>query len=300
MGHPLKRLLIVALAGVAVAAFAVWRSLDSAAAVAARRPETHPQTTWAACNRNALNSEPSTFHPLSDQAAAALVTPEPESRRYNARPYTVGGQLLPSINTDVPTSAQIARFRSSRVSDGRTVLEFNPYFRFVDGRDGLRNPTTDELIQWAAHKWGIPENWLRAEYTVESYWNGFQLGDRASVSPSSYQRYPIAARIPGSHDVYESMGITQVKWIADNSVGAGTEPLRWESTAFNIDYQAATVRFYFDNPQRARSQWGTRRTLRASRGAASAAGTSHTHGGTAGKPNTSQRFSTLWRSGSGC
>jgi hypothetical protein len=52
------------------------------------------------------------------------------------------------------------------------------------------------------------------------------------------------------------MGITQVKWIPDNSVGAGTEPLRWESTAFNIDYQAAMVRFYYDNPEGARSSWG--------------------------------------------
>jgi hypothetical protein len=28
-------------------------------------------------------------------------------------------------------------------------------------------------------------------------------------------------------------------------VGAGTEPLRWRSTAFNLDYYAATVRFYY-------------------------------------------------------
>jgi hypothetical protein len=54
------------------------------------------------------------------------------------------------------------------------------------------------------------------------------------------------------------MGITQVKWIVDNSVGAGTEPLRWESTAFDVDYQAAMVRFYYDNPLRARSSWGDR------------------------------------------
>ena len=42
------------------------------------------------------------------------------------------------------------------------------------------------------------------------------------------------------------MGIAQVKWSPDGSVGAGTEPLRWESTAFNLDYYAATVRYYYD------------------------------------------------------
>ena len=246
----------MAAVALAVAAYVAWRSFDSPAALAARRLESHPQTAWAACNRNAREPKPSTFLPLSDRAAASLVTPEPETRGNNARPYSVAGRSLPPLNDYVPTDSQVARFRSSRVGDGRTVVEFNPYFRYVDGRDGLRKPSTDDLIQWAAHKWGVPENWLRAEYVVESYWNGFQLGDEAAVSPRWYQRYPIQARVPRTDDVYESMGITQVKWIADNSVGAGTEPLRWESTAFNIDYQAAMVRFYYDNPQGARSSWG--------------------------------------------
>ena len=90
---------------------------------------------------------------------------------------------------------------------------------------------------------------------MESYWDGFHLGDETAVSANWYHQYPVQARIPNSDNVYESMGITQVKWIADNSVGAGTEPLRWQSTAFNIDYQAAMVRFYYDNPRGARTSW---------------------------------------------
>ena len=239
-----------------VAADAFRRSFDPPSALAARAAELHPQTAWAACSRNARNGKPSTFRPLSDRAAASLITREPELRVDNAAPYRIGALSHPSLNAYIPTTAMLARFRSSRVSDGRTVLQFNPYFRYVDGRDGLNHPSTDDLIQWAAHKWGIPEDWLRAEDVVESYWNGFQLGDQAAVSPARYRRYPPQARIPGSGDVYESMGITQVKWIADNSVGAGTEPLRWESSAFNVDYEAAMVRFYYDNPLEARSGWG--------------------------------------------
>jgi hypothetical protein len=250
-----KPLLLVALGLAAVGAYELWPSHDFTA-LAARPAEFHPQTSWAPCNRNAHNDKASTFRPLSDRAAAARVTHEPDSRRDNLRPYRVGARPLPSLNAYVPTGAQLARFRSARVSDGRTVLRFNPYFRYVDGRDGIHQPSTDDLMQWAAHKWGIPEDWLRAEYVVESYWNGFQLGDEAAVSPAWYERYPIQARIQDRHEVYESMGITQVKWIPDNSVGAGTEPLRWESTAFNIDYQAAMLRFYYDNPQGARSRWG--------------------------------------------
>ena len=52
--------------------------------------------------------------------------------------------------------------------------------------------------------------------------------------------------MPGDSTDYESLGIAQIKWAPNGSVGAGTEPLRWESTAFNLDYYAATVRYYYD------------------------------------------------------
>ena len=225
----------------------------------AERPATdeqHPQSTWAACNRNAHTSKPSTFTPLPDAEAAVLVTPEPESRPFNGRAYSIGATRYPAANDYVPTTAQIQRFRASRITTGEPVLRFNPYFRFVDGRDGLRDPSTDDLIQWSAHKWGIPEDWLRAEYVLESYWNQFQLGDDGPVSQSWYDLYPLQARVPHSLVVYRSLGITQVQWKPDGSVGPGSEPLRWESTAFNLDYQAAMVRFYYDNPSGARSAWG--------------------------------------------
>jgi hypothetical protein len=238
-----------------IAGAAVWRGLSTSEAIPLR-PERHPQTDWAPCNRNAHNRRPSSFKPLSDRAAAALVTPQRESRPDNSRPYRIAGRSYPSTNSYVPTARQLARFRRSRTSNGQRVTRFNPYLAYVDGRDGLRHPSTDDLIQWAAHKWGIPENWLRAEYVQESYWNSFQLGDEAHVNSGWYRRYPVQARVPGHLDVFQSMGLTQVKWIPDGSVGAGTEPLRWESTAFNVDYQAATIRFYYDNPMGRRSEWG--------------------------------------------
>jgi hypothetical protein len=43
------------------------------------------------------------------------------------------------------------------------------------------------------------------------------------------------------------LGISQIKWRPPPStLGAGTEPLRWKSTAFNLDYYGATVRFFYD------------------------------------------------------
>jgi hypothetical protein len=146
----------------------------------------------------------------------------------------------------MPSSGELASFYAARNQYGESNLQFNPLFRYVDGRDGLSNPSTDDLIQWVAHKWGIPEDWIRAQIVVESYWRMSTVGDRASVPSAWYNLYPPAARIAGTGEVYESMGIAQVKWEPDGSVGAGTEPLRWESTAFNLDYYAATVRYYFD------------------------------------------------------
>ena len=244
-------LLIIGIVAAAAVIFGVGKS-------AAKRPaegRADPQTAWAACNRNAHNSKPSTFVPLSDAAAAALVTPEPETRPLQRSPVHRRGKRYPGANEYVPTTAQIEQFRSARTSSGQPVLQFNPYFRYVDGRDGMHDPTTDELIQWSAHKWGIPEDWLRAEYVQESYWNQFQLGDEHTVPRSWYDLIRAGPR-PETLEVYRSLGITQVQWTPDGSIGPGSNPLRWESTAFNLDYQAAMVRFYYDNPGGARTSWG--------------------------------------------
>jgi hypothetical protein len=209
-----------------------------------------------ACNRNANSKAPSTFTPLTDAAAAALVTPEPETRPDNSRAYSIGGVSYPAPNFYVPSAAQIARFQAAKDVNGEPILKLNPYLRYVDGRDGLHDPSTDELIQWAAHKWGIPEDWLRAEYVLESYWNQWMRGDLNPVSASAYDKFPQQARVPGTHEVYESLGITQVRWDPAGDFGAGTEPLRWLSTAFNVDEQAAMVRFFYDDPERSRNAWG--------------------------------------------
>src|SRR3954454_4631479 len=245
----------------AVSAVAVFGLLAIERAVRSRAEvpvaaERHPATRWAQCNRNAGTPRPSTFTPLPDARAAARVTHRPEIRPYNARPFTIAGIRYGPATTYVPTDAELQASRQARTSLGQPVLELNPYLRFVDGRDGLPAPSTDDLIQWSAHKWGIPEDWLRAEFVQESQWSQFQLGDELDVSAAWYQLAPPQARVPGSRSVYTSLGITQVKWIPDGSVGPGTEPLRWKSVAFSLDYQAATLRLYYDDPGGARTAWG--------------------------------------------
>lgn len=172
--------------------------------------------------------------PLSDSAAAALVTPQPENRPANA-----------AANDYLPTTAQLAAFHADQ-QQARAHGDYNPLTRYVTGRPGIKDPSTDELIQWVSHKWGIPTDWIRAEMVVESDWHQSQLGDPATVSARWFRLYPGYSRIGHGAVVYQSLGIAQEKWIPDGSVGAGTEPLRWQSTAFSLDYYAATVRYYYD------------------------------------------------------
>ena len=70
--------------------------------------------------------------------------------------------------------------------------------------------TTDEILQWVAHKWGIPEDVVRAVAVNESSWKMSMLGDRRTVS--NPLAYPAQSRIAGTSDVYQSLGIMQIKW----------------------------------------------------------------------------------------
>jgi hypothetical protein len=182
------------------------------------------------------------YRPRSDKAAAACVAHTSEAIPANR-----------SANDYVPSDSELRTFLSARNQNGETPEQYDFYAKFVTGRPGLRNPTTDELIQWASYKWGIPTDWLRAQYAKESHWRQDSMGDLHKERPRWRSQFPRLS-CPNASECYESLGIAQVKWHPWND--EGTEPLRWKSTAFNIDYQAAKLRFYYDNPYGKRSAWG--------------------------------------------
>jgi hypothetical protein len=112
-----------------------------------------------------------------------------------------------AANQRVPTADEIAAFRAA--SD-------NPYRDHVTG---AFTGTTDELIQWAAWKWGLDEDMVRAEAAQESWWHENAVGDNG-----------------------ESFGLMQIR----AKYHPGTFPLSRESTAFNLDYYGAVIRSYYD------------------------------------------------------
>jgi hypothetical protein len=104
------------------------------------------------------------------------------------------------------------------------------YFRahsdmtYKDRVTGHFRGTTDEIIQWAAWKWGIDEDIMRAVAVNESWWNQSEVGDRGV-----------------------SFGIFQVKTQLVGSGGwPGTHPLAKVSTAFNADYFGRALRSCYD------------------------------------------------------
>lgn len=137
--------------------------------------------------------------PLSDAEAASRV------RRSSWEPRP--GNYTP--NRRIPSFTELATFRS---------LNTTPAV-YRDKVTGNFPGTTDEIIQWAAHKWGIDEDLVRAQAVKESWWQMSTLGDGGI-----------------------SYGLMQIK----STVSKGTFPLSQQSTAFNVDYYGASMRNYFD------------------------------------------------------
>jgi len=65
------------------------------------------------------------------------------------------------------------------------------------GRSTLAHPSTDDLIQWTAHKWGIPEDVVRAQMAVESWWRQSDMGDLTAESdPGAFPAFSCPAGGP--------------------------------------------------------------------------------------------------------
>jgi autotransporter family porin len=131
----------------------------------------------------------------SDATCASQVRPAPEIRPQNAAANATKGHGPPS-NPPAPLYARVT---------------------------GNFTGTTDEIIQWAACKWGIDEDVVRAQAAKESWWTMSAVGDNG-----------------------ESFGIMQVRqpywgWAFNNGVGDAKT-----STAYNLDAALAARRNCFE------------------------------------------------------
>jgi len=137
--------------------------------------------------------------------------------------------------------------------------------------DGQFTGTTDEIIQWAACKWGIADNVLRAVAEQESTW--YQAEVYPSGRPVSYygagdfftsrsaasdvfcnaiSRYGYDYMTAYSGLCPQTFSIAGIKSWQDPSWGQmadnqnGTFPFNRDSTAFALDYYAAHLRGVYE------------------------------------------------------
>jgi hypothetical protein len=141
--------------------------------------------------------------PLSDSAAAGKV----KRSSFEPRPANRGATHR------VPTKAQLRAFH--RQSD-------QPYSHWVTGR--FRG-TTDEVAQWAAAKWGLAPDLVRAVAAKETWWRMSTVGDNG-----------------------DSFGLFQVRrpFHCRGTLVCG---LFRHDAALNADYWGSIIRSYYDGKQ---------------------------------------------------
>jgi autotransporter family porin len=99
--------------------------------------------------------------------------------------------------------------------------------------DGAFTGTTDEVIQWAACKWGMDEDLLRAQVAKESWWHMSTGGD---VTTDQEICHPDLRTGPGQ-ECPESIGLMQVRYQYHQTAYEDSNAIL--SSAYNVDYALA-------------------------------------------------------------
>lgn len=150
--------------------------------------------------------------PSAADCAAKVVHRSLERRRENAL-----------ANFTTPTEAQLRQFHEA------ASQFFAP--EVIPRITGDFIGTTDEILQWAACKWGFDAEAERAVAMVESDWRQSTLGDwekDTSLCPPNDGNRDADGQCP------TSFGFLQVKYEPDS---ASAFPMTRQSTAFNADYK---------------------------------------------------------------
>ncbi len=148
-----------------------------------------------------------------------------------------GVELRPenaTANQVTPTSAQLDALRDA----GWSGVDARANAQVLSRVTGAFTGTTDEIIQWAACKWGLDADAVRAQAVLESNW---RQGATGAISTTASQWPPGAACTDGTH-CYQAYGIMQFKWLYWKSAW----PMFRESTAFNLDLALAWRRACFE------------------------------------------------------
>jgi hypothetical protein len=189
--------------------------------------------------------------PLLDTATVTIVPtsdspPTTSPRHFGTLPV---GATLPS---DEDCAAAVRPAAEVRVR--------NTPFNMVRGEGPPTNPppgpmfarvtgnfsgTTDEIIQWAACKWGIDEDIVRAQVAKESYWNQDAAGDFSRDPATCAPGHPLGENADHPNECAESVGLMQVRY----PYWGWAFPDADRSSAYNIDVALAARRNCFEGDE---------------------------------------------------
>ncbi len=110
--------------------------------------------------------------------------------------------------------------------------------------DGNFSGTTDEILQWAACKWGIDEDIVRAQAAKESWWRQTTMGDWTDTASACAPGHGINVDDPANHpgQCPESWGLLQDRYQYEKSAFPGAI----QSSAFNVDTAYAIWRACYE------------------------------------------------------
>jgi autotransporter family porin len=170
---------------------------------------TSPSTTPPVSNATSSSG----FAPVGaalpgDAECAARVHPAPENKRMNVGPNHTRG--------------------ASHAIAGQPIL--------LARADGNFVGTTDEIIQWAACKWGYDADVLRAQTVVEAWWRQTLAG------PTTTDASQCAPDFRGSLPCPQWYGLLQLPWFWYQEGW----PALYNSTAYNLDLGLAQWRACFE------------------------------------------------------
>jgi hypothetical protein len=210
-----------------IAAVSVFAATDSPSS--SPPPKVEKTTTSPAPSARPavfFNTLPPNAKLPSGATCARLVneSPSPEVRPQNARYNHTTGQHVPASFFPEGDLSQVA--------------ELAPLIT------GDYTGTTEDILRWAACKWGIDQNIVFAEAAVESWWQQSYLGDWTTDASTCPPGHGLGADgKPG--ECPQSYGILQNKYTFEQSAW----PALGSSTAMNVDAMYAIWRSCYNGDE---------------------------------------------------
>jgi hypothetical protein len=229
---------------------AVGVVLAAATACSSGGSSASPNTADTVSATIATNPTVATAPPGAAATSGATTTPLTTAAGTGAERTDHFGML--PVGAKLPSDAECA----SRVRPTPEVRPANTAANRTPGHGPPANPptpfyarvtgnftgTTDEIIQWAACKWGIDEDLVRAQAVKESYWKQDAAGDFGTDPSACVPGHGLGDDPKHPGECPQSIGILQVRypywgWAFPDAVS---------STAYNLDAALAARRDCFE------------------------------------------------------